>query len=292
MQKRRDTLTAWLFLAPVLLLFFTFIAYPIVFSGALSLTEWNFVSGLSGIEFVGLDNFQKMFHDETFLYALKNTLIYTVTIVPVSVVLSLILAYLLNDKVYLRKTLRLLFFIPYISNTVALVTVFKFMFRSDGPVNLFLSKLGMTELPQWFSNPNLTKVPIIILVIWTSIGYQVLIYMAALQDVPTSLYEAAEIDGTTPWQKFRKITVPLISPTTFYLIVIRTIAVFKLFTAVKIMTSGTTDRSSTTIVMEVYRHGFSNYDFGYASAMSWILFLIILTITLIQLWVQKKWVQY
>lgn len=150
----------------------------------------------------------------------------------------------------------------------------------------------MTELPQWFSNPNLTKVPIIILVIWTSIGYQVLIYMAALQDVPTSLYEAAEIDGTTPWQKFRKITVPLISPTTFYLIVIRTIAVFKLFTAVKIMTAGTTERSSTTIVAEVYRHGFSNYDFGYASAMSWILFLIILTITLIQLWVQKKWVQY
>lgn len=159
-------------------------------------------------------------------------------------------------------------------------------------MNLFLSKLGMTELPQWFSNPNLTKVPIIILVIWTSIGYQVLIYMAALQDVPTSLYEAAEIDGTTPWQKFRKITVPLISPTTFYLIVIRTIAVFKLFTAVKIMTAGTTERSSTTIVAEVYRHGFSNYDFGYASAMSWILFLIILTITLIQLWVQKKWVQY
>lgn len=292
MRKRRDTLTAWLFLSPVLILFITFIAYPLIFSGYLSLTKWNFVSGFSGIKFIGLDNFKKMLQDETFHYALKNTVIYTITIVPVSVCVSLVLAYLLNDKVYLKKTLRLLFFIPYISNTVALTTVFKFMFRSNGPVNLFLSKMGFTQIPQWFSNPNLTKVPIIILVIWTSIGYQMLIYMAALQDVPTSLYESAEIDGASTLKKFLKITMPLITPTTFYLVVIRTIAVFKLFTPIKIMTSGTTDRTSTTIVMEVYREGFSDYNFGYASAMSWVLFIIILLVTLIQLWGQKKWVKY
>lgn len=293
MSKRRDTLTAWLFLSPVLILFLVFIVFPVGFSAYLAVAEWDFISGLSGIRFVGLENFAKLFADDIFRYALRNTVIYAVTIVPISIVLSLVLAYLLNGKVFLSKFLRLIFFIPYISNAVALATVFQFLFRgSNGPINQFLRSIGVSNLPQWFSDPNLTKIPIIVLIIWTSIGYQMIIYMAALQDVPVSLYEAATIDGAGGFKRFVKITIPLISPTTFYLVVIRTIATFKMFTAVKIMTGMTLDRSSTTLVMEVYREAFNYYNFGYASAMAWVLFAIILVITLFQMWGQKKWVHY
>lgn len=292
MLRRKNTIAGWLFLTPIITLFLIFIAFPLFFSGYLSFTEWNFVSGMRGIEWIGFDNFQSLVHDRIFIYALRNAVIYIISIVPISVTVSLVLAYLLNNKVYVRNVLRLLYFIPYISNAVALAMVFKYMFRSSGPINLLLSKIGVDNPPQWFSNPMLAKIPIITLVIWTSIGYQVLIYMAALQDVPTQMYEAAEIDGASSIQRFFKITIPLISPTTFYLIIIRTIAVFKLFTSVKIMTGTTSERSSTTLVLEIYRQSFDKYNFGYASAMSWVLFFIILIVTLIQLKGQKKWVHY
>jgi len=292
MLRRRNTIAGWLFLAPIILLFLTFIAFPLLFSGYLSFTRWDFVSGMKGIEWIGLKNFQNLLHDQIFLYALENAVIYILCIVPVSVICSLILAYLLNNKVYIKNILRLFYFIPYISNAVALAMVFKYLFRASGPINLVLANLGVTDLPQWFSNPSLAKIPIITLVIWTSIGYQVLIYMAALQDVPIQLYEAAEIDGASGTQRFFKITIPMISPTTFYLVIIRTIAVFKLFTSVKIMTGTTSERSSTTLVLEIFRQSFDKYNFGYASAMSWVLFMIILIVTLIQMKGQKKWVHY
>ncbi|MBQ8815585.1 MAG: sugar ABC transporter permease [Lachnospiraceae bacterium] len=291
-QKRRDTITAWLFLAPTLISFGAFVVFPVFFSAFLSFTQWDFISGISSIKFVGIRNFVKMFQDEEVINALKNTFIYTVTIVPISLCVSLVVAYMLNDKVHFKKTIRMMFFIPYISNTVALATVFKGLFRSDGPINMVLRDLGVSELPQWFSDPNLAKLPIIILAIWTGIGYQMLIYLAALQDVPTELYEAAEIDGASPLKRFLKVTIPLISPSTFYLLVVRTIAVFKLFSSVKIMSGSSSERISTTLVLEIYRAAFGEYEFGYASAMSWVLFAIILMVTLVQMWGQKKWVHY
>ncbi len=291
-QKRKDTITAWVFLAPTLILFGAFVVFPILFSAVLAFAKWDFVSGLSTIQFVGLKNFAKMLTDEKVHNALKNTFIYTVSIVPISLAISLLVAYMLNNKVHFRKTIRLMFFIPYISNTVALATVFKSLFRSDGPINMVLRSLGVQDLPQWFSDPNLAKLPIIILAIWTGIGFQMLIYMAALQDVPRELYEAAEIDGASSTDKLIRIMIPLISPTTFYLVVITTIAVFKLFTSVKVMSGSTSERISTTLVLEIYRSAFGSYEFGYASAMAWVLFMIILAVTLIQMWGQKKWVHY
>ena len=291
-QQRSDTISAWLFLAPTLILFAAFVVFPVLFSAFLSFTSWDVISGISSIKFIGLKNFRDMFQDREFIYALRNTFIYTITIVPISIVLSLGIAYMLNNKIYLKKTTRLMFFVPYISNAVALATVFKALFRSDGPINNVLANMGIQNLPQWFSDPNLAKIPIIILVIWTSIGYHMVVYMAALQDVPRDLYEAAAIDGAKPVKQFLKITVPLVSPTTFYLTIVRTIAVFKLFTSVKIMTGATSERTSTTLVLEIYHAAFGHYEFGYASAMSWILFAIILAVTLFQMWGQKKWVHY
>ena len=292
-HKYKDNLTAFTFLLPTNVIFITLVVVPIWFSAFLSFTDWNFLSGLSGIKWVGLSNFKKLLADRTFVQAVKNTFIYTIATVPVSIFIALVLAYVLNEKIYGKKFLRLCFFIPYVSNAVALAAVFKVLFRENGPINMFCQYvLRMEELPRWFADSSLNKIPIILFLIWTSIGYELVVYMAAIQNISPSLYEAAEIDGANSFTKFIKITVPLISPTTFYLVIVRLIATFKLFTAVNIMTFGTPARANTTIVTRIYEEAFNNYKFGYASAEAWVLVLIILAITALQFWGQKKWVHY
>jgi multiple sugar transport system permease protein len=206
----------------------------------------------------------------------------------------MVLAYVLNGKMFAKKFLRFFFFIPYISSQVALAAVFKFMFRDDGMLNDFLVNTLrlMSTGPDWLNNDLLNKVPIILLAIWTGIGYELIIYMAALQGVPSDLYEAADLEGTTSLQKFLRITFPLITPTTFYLIVVRFIAVFKIFASINIMTLGTSYESNTSMVMEIYRNSFVHYSFGYASAESLILLGLVLSITLINFLFQKRWVNY
>lgn len=293
MKKNKETLIGYAFIAPALIVFIALVAFPLFFSVFLSFTEWNFLSGWENIKFVGLSNFRKLLTDNGFLWGLKNTFIYTLTIVPVSIIIALILAYLLNDKVYTKKSLRLCFFIPYISNAVALAAVFKAMFREDGVINYILTRFfGMKEAIRWFTNSQFNKVPIIIFVIWVQIGFELIIYMAALQNVPRDLYEAADLDGVTPWKKFWKITFPLISPTTFYLVVVQLIAVFKIFSAIDVMNFGNTAYSNTSIVVEIYKNAFLHYSFGYASAESLVLLVIIMAATAINFIGQKKWVHY
>lgn len=293
MNKKKENLIAYAFLSPTILTFVLFIAFPVCFSLFLSFTEWNFLSGFEGIKWVGLSNFIKLLGDKTFRYAISNTIVYTVATVPVSIIIAMVLAYLLNGKIYFKKTIRTFFFIPYISNAVALAAVFKVLFRENGPINMMLLSSGLVKgLPRWFADASINKIPIIIFLIWTSIGYELVIYMAALQNISPSYYEAAEIDGANSFYRFTKITLPLLSPTTFYLMIVRFIAVFKLFTAVQIMTFGTPARSNTSIVVRIYEDAFSSYKFGYASAEAMILFAIILIITLINFWGQKKWVHY
>ena len=292
-RKHKDNLTAFLFLTPTLVVFIVLVAAPVLFSIFLSFTDWNFLSGFEGIKWVGLSNFSDLLEDRTFIQAVGNTFIYTIATVPVSILIALILAYLLNEKVYLKTPLRLCFFIPYISSAVALAAVFKVLFRENGPINMFCQHvLQMETPPAWFADSSLNKIPIIIFLIWTAIGYELVIYMAAMQNISPSLYEAAEIDGASGFVKFTRITFPLISPTTFYLVIVRLIATFKLFTAVNIMTFGTPARANTTIVTRVYEEAFNNYKFGYASAEAWVLVAIILIITRINFWGQKKWVHY
>jgi len=294
MKQKGETLTAYAFLAPVLVVFATLVAFPILFSAYLSFTKWNFLSGWSGIRFIGLDNFKDMFTDKTFLCGLRNTFLYAVFSVPASILLSLFIAYVLNRELYLRKTIRLMFFVPYISSTVALAAVFKYLFREkDGLINMFLQFVMRVEnLPRWLADENLNRIPIIGLLIWTSIGFEMIIYMAALQNVPKELYESSDIDGASGMRKFWKITFPMISPTTFFLSIIRIIAVFKVFTSVNVITYGTSSLGNTSIVIQIYRDAFGGYKFGYASAEAWVLFAIIFAVTLIQFWGQKKWVHY
>lgn len=293
MSKQRENLIGYTFVLPALIVFLAFIAFPFVASLLLSLTEWNFLSGLKGIKWVGLENFVKVFQDTSFLYALRNTAIYTIATVPTSILFALVLAYLLNNKVHCMKTLRMAFFVPYISSTVALAAVFRFLFRNDGIVNSILKNVfNATSLPRWLVSEDLNKIPIILLLFWTAIGYELIVYMAALQNVPRELYEASTLDGATSLRQFIHITFPLISPTTFYLVIVRMFTAFKVFSAVNIITMGTAFNSNTSMVVEIYRQAFVKYKFGYASAEAVVLFAVILIITLIQFRGQKKWVHY
>ena len=291
--QQADTLTAWLFLSPTLLIFVSLVIFPVAVSFFLAFSSWNFMKGLGNMKFIGLENFFRLTQDRNFKPAITNTFIYTITTVPVGLLLSMTIAYLLNGKIFGMKILRLCFFIPYISSTVAMAAVFKVLFRSNGIMNqVLLNIFNISITKDWFAAPELNKIPIIIFSIWSVIGYELVIYLAALQQISPSLYEAADIDGASGIRKFLRITIPMISPTTFYLLIVRLIATFKIFTSVNVMTMGTYSRFSTSMVMEIYRRGFNSYDFGYASAQAWILFMLILAVTVIQFWGQKKWVHY
>lgn len=291
MNKKKEALAGWLFLAPALVVFLALVIIPIIMSFLLSFADWNFLSGLGGLKWCGLDNFEKLFTvDRKFIMALTNTLLYAVITAPVSILIALILAYLLNNKVYFKKFNRMCFFIPYISSMVALTAVFRFLFRSDGPINAILMQIfHITEVPNWLTSTELSKVPITCVIIYAGVGFSLIVYMAALQNVPQELYEAATIDGANGFVQFFKITFPLISPTTFYLCIVRLISAFKIFTAINVM--GMAD-TAPSLVSEVYSNAFVSYDFGYASAESWVLVVIILIVTLVQFWGQKKWVHY
>ena len=200
--QRQETLIGYAFILPALIVFLVFVAFPFFASIGLSFTKWNFLGGWKKLKWVGLQNFANLARDRRFGQAFANTFIYSIATVPTSILLALVLAYILNNKVYCRKLLRMAFFIPYISSAVALAAVFKFMFRDDGVINSILLALGIKNPPQWFVSLQLNKIPIIVMVIWTAVGYELVIYMSALQSVPASLYEAADIDRATGMQKF------------------------------------------------------------------------------------------
>lgn len=298
-NQMKENLAGYAFVSPALITYLLLIAFPFFLTLILSFTEFNFlkvrdIAKLGKyIDWVGFDNFKEAFADRRFMASISNTFVYAFTTVPVSIVLGIVLAYVLNGKVFFKKMLRLAFFIPYISSIVALGAVFKFLFREDGLVNNFLMNMGWIDIPlKWTVEPSLSKIPIILLVIWTSLGYVLIIYMAALQNVPRSLYEAATIDGASGFQQFMKITVPMVSPTTFYLVIVRLIAIFKIFGSVNVFTMGSSITSNTSIVQEIYSTAFSMYQHGYASAQSVILLVIILFFTAINFVGQKKWVHY
>ena len=289
-RAQAENRAGWIFIAPAMLIFLALIALPIVMSILLSFTKWNFLSGLEGIEWVGLKNFIRIFTtDRKFKMALVNTLLYAATVTPISILMALLFAYMINDKTHFRKFNRLCFFIPYISSMVALAAVFRFLFRSDGPINLLLTRLGVAEVPKWLTDTSLCRIPVICVMIYAGIGFSLIVYMAALQSVPKELYEAATVDGAASFRKFWSITIPMLSPTTFYLCIVRLIAAFKAFSAVNIMgVAG----SAPSLVTEIYSNAFNSYKFGYASAEAWVLVAVILAVTVIQFWGQKKWVHY
>ncbi|WP_203662941.1 carbohydrate ABC transporter permease [Lacticaseibacillus sp. 53-4] len=283
---RRQRWTAYSFIAPNFLGFFIFTLIPVVFSFVLAFMSWD---SFSTPKFVGLGNFQKMIHDTTFWISFKNTFLYTIGVVPATLVISLGLAILLNKKLKGVKFFRTAFFFPYVTSLVAIAVVWNMLFHPTmGPINQFLRHF-ITNPPGWATSSQWALTAIIIVSIWRFMGYYMILYLAGLQSVPQELYEAAEMDGAGKWKQFTNVTLPSLRPTTFFVTIMLVINCFKVFDLVQVMTDGGPGRATNVLVYDIYEEAFVKFNFGYASAIALVLFVIVLGITIIQfMWNQKR----
>lgn len=252
------------------------------------------VGAFNARKWVGFDNYVKMFQDEVMWGALWNTCKYVIIIVPVMVIIALILASLLNTKIKGRSVFRVIYFIPAITMSAAVAMIWKWMFNGDfGVLNAILEALGM-QRQQWLTNPDLALYCICIVSIWSSVGYNMIILLAGIQGISKSYYEAAAIDGATGIQQFLKITVPLVTPTLFFVLITSLISTFQMFDAIYMLIpdTGLAMESAQSMVIYFYRNAFVFSKKGYASALAVFLFLIIMVITVFQMKAQDKWVNY
>lgn len=288
----QENLAGYAFIAPMFIGTSILVLFPILASFVLSFTDWNFVAGYENAEFVGFENFSKLLTNALFLKGLLNNILLLLAI-PVTLILSLGLAVIINKYVYLKDLFKVIYFMPFISSIVAVAVVFQVLFHpTKGPVNQFLLSIGIDNPPGWIADVNFALPSVMLIMIWTSIGFNLIIYLAGLQNIPIELYEAAQIDGATPWYQFLKITIPLVSPTTFLLLVTGVISSFKVFDLIIVLTNGGPANSTITPVVYLYQQAFIELRTGYASAISLVMFVIILIITYIQFIGQKKWVNY
>lgn len=288
-RQLRTDLVGYSFMLPSLVGLLCFSLIPLVFSLYVSLTDWNYLSGIGNWQFIGLDNFTSMWSDEWFLAALVNTVIFTVVTVPISLLISVVLATLIENFCHARLAygLRIAMYMPNICNVVATAAVWMMMFSSYGPFTLLVKALGWTNPPMWLADYGWALPAVMLVSIWSSLGYRVFIYSAAMQGLPHELFEAASIDGANKFQQFRKLTLPLLAPTTFFLTITGIIGSFKVFGTINVMTKGGPGHSTYTLVYYIYRTAFSYYRMGYASSIAVILFLIMLAVTLYQ-WKHNK----
>lgn len=286
---RHQARTAVAFLLPNLTGFLIFIVYPVFRALIISTTNWN---GFKQMDFVGISNYVKLFSDSTFLISLKNTLIYTVVTVPLSIIFGILMALLMNVKIPGIKAFRTIYFLPQITSMVAIGLVWSLILAKQGPVNQFLMLLGNANPPKWISSSKYALISVEIVTIWRSMGYNAIILLAGLQGISVELYEAAKLDGANSWKSFLHVTIPMLSPTIFFCLVTQMISSFKVFDIIIAMTQGGPGRSTNVLAYFVYNKSFIDSRFGYASAAAFIMFAIIMVFTAIQFIGQKKWVNY
>lgn len=290
-----EAIAAYLFLLPNIVGFIVFTAGPVLASLAISLFSWNL---LNPPVWLGLGNYTSLFSDTDFLNSLKHTLQYTLGSVPLGMLLSLLLAVALNQKIRGIGIYRTIYFVPVVSSLVAVSLMWRWMYNpTAGILNHLLNQVFdflhlSINPPDWLQSTTWAMPAIIIMSVWKGVGYNMVIYLAGLQGIPTSLYEAAEIDGASAISKFFKITLPLLTPTTFFVLIISLINSFQVFEQTYIMTRGGPARATVTTVYYIYQNGFQWYKMGYASAVAWVLFAIIMVLTLLQWRYQDKWVFY
>lgn len=279
------------FLAPSLIGMLVFIVYPILSSFWLSFHDWNM---LSAPKFVGLENFQALLDDKDFWRALRYTLNFIVLYVPIVFVLGLALSLFLNQKLRGIVVVRAATFLPVVASWVVVSLIWKWIFNPQyGLINHALSLIGI-EGPAWLFEPQTALYAMVITSVWKDVGYMALLYLGGLQAISETYYEAAKIDGASRWQQLWSITIPLLSPTMFFVAITLLINYFQIFDQVWLMPmrDSAADRQVEVIVTEVVKNAFSYSKMGYASAMSWVLFVLIFIITFVQLRLQKRWVYY
>lgn len=288
--KFKKALIAYSFILPNFLGFAIFTMAPVIFSIALSFMKWDTASP---IEFIGFKNFAKLLHDETFKISLFNTIYYTIGTVPLTLIIALLLAILLNKGIKGMSMFRAAFFFPYITSIVAIAVVWNMLFHPTmGPINEFLKLIGIHNVPGWIASTKWAMPAVIITSIWRFTGYYMVLYLAGLQGIPGELYEAATVDGANAWQKFKSITLPLLTPTTFFVSIMLIINSFKIFDLILVMTDGGPGRATNVLVYDIYNEAFRNFNFGYSSAIAMVLLVLVLGITLIQFKLEEKLVNY
>ncbi|MGH2457938.1 MAG: carbohydrate ABC transporter permease [Chloroflexota bacterium] len=289
-RRWRDVPWAVLFLGPNLALFLVFTAFPIVFGLALSFSHWNIVEPMT---FAGLANYRQFLADPLTWKTVTITLYYTVGVLPTSLALSLFFSILLNQRIRALGFWRGIFFLPMVTSGVAIALVWKWLYAYQfGAVNSLMALVGLSR-QNWLFDQRLVMPSIIVVAIWAALPVQIIFYLAGLQGVPKDLYEAADMDGAGRWQKFRNVTWPLLTPTTFFLLIITLIGSFTGgFDIVWNLTQGGPLDSSDLFVVQLYRTAFVYFQMGYASAMAYGLFLAVLVVTILQWRAQRRWVHY
>lgn len=292
-QSRSDTRAALLFISPWVIGFLVFTLWPVIYSAYLSFTEYDVINPPS---YVGFDNYTQMFADEKVRLALKNTFIFTVISVPAKIIVSLLLALLLKQAARATGFFRTAFFLPKMTPPVAIGVLLLLLFNGQqGLVNQFLGIFGING-PAWTTDPHWVKPGLVLMSLWT-IGATIIILLAALQNVPRELYDSAMVDGASAWNRFWRITVPLISPSIFFVLIISTIDALQSFTEAytAFFGSGNTTYSNDAALfyaIYLFQQAFQFLHMGYASALAWLMFLIVMVVTALQFWGSKKFVYY
>lgn len=290
--SKQEGTAAYTFIAPFLIGFLIFNVIPFFYAFGISLMDYNSLKALSSLRFIGLENYVRFFNDSIALGAVWKSAIYTLVYVPGVIVLSFLVAVLFNVKFYWRTLSRTFILMPYVANVVAISIVWSIVLDPyDGPVNSILRSVGF-DPPMWLGGTS-TALPTIGMVsIWQNFAFQTIVFLAALQGVPRDYYEAAELDGAGRWRKMINITVPLVSPTTFFLVITSVINSFQNFSIVRMLTGGGPGTASRVLSLNIYEEAFSYNKFSYASAQSIIQFLVILALTILLMKGQKRWVHY
>jgi len=312
----RETLLAYLFLLPAGIIIFTFHLLPVFYAFYISLHRWILVKG----GFIGLNNFVRVFKDPAFYQSLQVTVFYVLGTVPLTIILSVIIAYLLFQKIRGLSLFRTIYFLPYIVSSVAAGAVWTWIFNPRfGPVNMILNAIGIASqkwlleprgvfeligrafgiaVPAWAAGPSQALVAIMVFAIWQVMGFDIVVFLAGLGAIPNELYEAARIDGASGWQLFRRITIPMLSPTTFFVLIISIIGSFQAFNHIYVMTSsaggslGGPLGTTSTLTIYMFRQFWDNQNMGYGAALAFVLFAIILTLTILQNQILEKRVHY
>lgn len=283
--RHNETIVAWLFSSPAIILLLVFLAIPFLMAIYLSFTDQRLIPNPNlPTQVVGLRNFIRLADDEAFLRGVLNNFYFVLVVVPIQTALALFMAILINQKIKGVNTYRTVYFAPVVTSMVVVAVIWTFLYNPAGMINSFIRILSFGTLGpyNWLQDTKLVFPAIMLLSIWQGVGFQMVIYLAGLQEIPSDMYEAAEVDGANKWHQFVNITWPLLRNTTIFVVITTTILAFKLFDQVKVMTNGGPQNASMTTIVYVIEQGWGQLKVGYASAISVVFFIIVLVISLLQ----------
>ncbi len=290
-DRRKQAIAAWLFLAPALAVLAAFFVLPVAAAFVMSFTDFDIygLGDLSTVRFIGIDNYVRILDTPLFWTALSNTFYFVVVGAPLSVGVSLAVALMVNARMARFKgVFRTIYFLPVVTSLVAVAIVWRYLYHpAHGLLNHALGWLGIGPV-DWLGDPAVAMPAIIVLAVWKNFGYNMLIFVAGLSSIPEDLYEAAHIDGASGWRQFIDITLPMLTPTTVFVVMITLIGYFQLFAEPYVMTQGGPLNATLSVVLMMYEQGFRWWNMGYAAAIAFVLFAIILFFTVVQMFVQRK----